>query len=421
MITYGIVGIGGFAATWVEDLRTLEERGIARLGAAVVRNRDKYQPQLQELEERDCSIYGTLEEMLEGGQEQIDVVGVPTGISYHAPMAIQAMEAGYNVLIEKPVAATIQEVRELQECERRTGRWCAVGYQWIYGPTMRWLAQKVTDGRLGMILEGRTMISWPRDRGYYTRNSWAGRLGEPGHWILDGPATNATAHYLTNIFYLIAAQQGEVSIKNVRGELYAAKAIETYDTSCIAVDVDGIPVLHLVSHAVSESFDPRTRLICEKGIIDWQADTDTAIIEYDDGRREKYVNAHLEENHLGPLHQIAQVAAGQAEAPLCGLKEGGPHVLTIDLAFESSVGVHRVPEEYVYPISSEDGSETAGIRQMEAILQEAYESGCTFSELDTVPWAIHTDAVPAEGYDHFPQGDSLKEALGVDESEEVED
>ncbi len=414
MITYGIVGIGGFAATWVESLRTLEERGVARLGAAVVRNREKYQSQVKELEQGDCAIYATLEKMLEEGHERIDIVGVPTGIPYHAPMAVQAMEAGYNVLIEKPVAATIQDVRELQECQRRTGHWCAVGYQWIYGPTIRWLKEKVTDGSLGKILEGRTIIGWPRDRSYYARNSWAGRLGEPGHWILDGPATNATAHYLTNILYLIGVQQGEMPITNVRAELYAAKRIKSYDTSCIAVDVDGVRALHLASHALTETFNPRTRLICEKGVVEWQANTDAVVIEYDDGGREKYVNARREENHLQPFRQIAQVAAGEEEAPLCGLEEGAPHVLSINLAFESSGGIHRVSEEHAYPIQAEDSTETVGIRQMEEILQEAYASGCTFSELDAAPWAVRTDAVSAEGYDHFPQGESLRKTLGIE-------
>ncbi len=421
MITYGIVGIGGFAATWVASLRTLEERGVARLGAAVVRSPEKYHSQVQALEKRGCTIYGTLEEMLEKAREQIDVVGVPTGIAYHASMAIQTMEAGYNVLIEKPVAATIQEVRELQECERRTGRWCAVGYQWIYGPTMRWLEEKILDGSLGRILKGRTMIGWPRDESYYARNSWAGRLGEPGHWILDGPATNATAHYLTNILYLIGVQKGKIPITNVRGELYAAKPIESYDTSCIAVDVDGVRALHLASHALTETFNPRTRLICENGVIDWQADTDTATIRYDDGSREKYVNAQRAENHLHPFRQIARVAAGEEEVPLCGLAEGAPHVLSINLAFESSAGIHRLPDEHTYYIQAEDGSKTVGIQQIEELLQEAYESGCTFSELDTAPWAVRTAPVPAEGYEYFPQSDSLKEELGIDESEDDED
>jgi predicted dehydrogenase len=345
-------------------------------------------------------------------------------------MAVQAMEAGYNVLIEKPVVATIQEVQELQACEERSGRWCAVAYQWIYGPTVSWLREKVTDGSLGEIREGRTMIGWPRDDSYYTRNSWAGRVGEPGHWVLDGPATNATAHYLTNIFYLIGVQRGKIPITSVRGELYAAKSIDSYDTSCLAVDVDGIPVLHLASHALTETFHPKTRLICEKGVVDWQADTDTVVIEYDDGRREKYVNALREENHLHPFCQVAKVAAGEEEAPLCGLEEeaplcgleeGAPHVLSIDLAFESSGGIHRLPEEHTYSIQSEDGTETMGIRQMETILKEAYASGSTFSELDGAPWSVPTNPVSAEGYDHFPQGESLKEALGVDKSAGVGD
>jgi len=135
LIRYGIVGAGGFAARWVEWIERLEATGVARLAAAVVRDRTRYAAEVERLTTRGCRIYASLEEMLAEGQ--IDLVGVPTGIAQHVPMATQAMEAGYNVLIEKPIAAAIQEARALREVERRTGRWCAVGFQFVYSPTIQ--------------------------------------------------------------------------------------------------------------------------------------------------------------------------------------------------------------------------------------------------------------------------------------------
>ena len=408
MIRYGIVGIGGFAATWVRSLRSLEEKGVARLAAAVVRHPGKYAREVTELTARSCAIYATLEEMLARGQGHLDIVGVPTGIPYHAPMAVQAMEAGYNVLIEKPVAATIQEVLQLQETEQRTGRWCAVGYQWIYSPTTQWLKKKIAHGQVGAIYEARTMIGWPRATSYYERNAWAGQLRDKDHWILDGPATNATAHYLTNILYLVGAQpNGPTAISAVRAELYRAKPIPSYDTSCVLVSMsDGTRVLHTASHSLAETLDPVMEIICEKANIHWEARSDTVVIDYEDGDRERYANPDPSRNHQRLFEQVARVATGQELAPLCGLAEGGPHVLAINLAFESSRGVVSIPERYTYARQNSDGPEIICVEGMEEMLKEAQATGCIFSELGP-PWAKATEGILAKDYTRFPRNEAL--------------
>ena len=420
MIRYGIVGIGGFAGSWRTSLKELEDRGIAKLAAAVVRNPAKYAEQLPKLENSGCTIYSTLDEMLDRGRGQIDVVGVPTGTSYHAPMAIQAMSAGYNVLIEKPAAATIQDVLQLRETEQRTGRWCAVSYQWIYSPTIQWLKQKLDDGALGAIQEMRSMIGWPRPASYYARNKWAGQISYDKRWVLDGPATNATAHYLTNMLYL-AGMRGDhpTSISEVRGELYRAKPIPSYDTSCIQVrtsqgpvpGTDGILITHYVSHSLIDLFDPIMDIFCEQGTIHWEAHSDTAVVHYKSGAQETFVNPDQSDNNLCPFQQIARVLEGKDPAPLCGLVEGGPHVLAINLAFESSEGIIAVPEEYSYRSENEQGSEIVGIKGMEELLKKAQASGLMFSEL-AVPWGQATAQVSAAGYNHFPQSELLKAKLG---------
>ena len=408
MICYGIIGVGGFAADWVRCIQILEKKQIARLGAAVVRDAAKYASQLEELTSRGCVVHASLQEMLDGGHGRIDIVGIPTGIPYHAEMAMQAMEAGYNVLVEKPVAATIQEVLRLQETERRTGRWCAVGYQFIHSPTIQWLREKIIGGRLGSIQEARSMIGWPRGPGYYARNGWAGRVRAYQRWVLDGPATNATAHHLTNMLYLIAANPEGSAISSVRAELYRAKPIPSYDTSCIEVRMScGARALHSASHALSRTLDPVMDVICQNGSIHWEARPDAAEIRYNDGSSEAYANPDPSANPERSFTQAARLAAGHEQAPLCGLAEGGPHVLAINLAFESSKGIIPISDEHTYEHQAVDGSQTMCIEGMEVALKKAQATGLTFSELN-LPWARATDWVSAEGYIRFPRSEALK-------------
>lgn len=414
MINYGVVGCGGFGATWVHSLKILEERGIARLAAAAERNRVGCAAQIAALEAEGRPVYDSLSDMLAHESGHIDMVGIAAGIPYHEPLAVQAMEAGYSVHVEKPVAPTIQEVEHLRQVEQRTGRRCSVGFQFIYSPTIQWLRQQLSSGQLGDVQEMRSLISWPRPASYYARNSWAGRVRDGGRWVLDGPATNATAHYLMNVLYL-AMYAGETpdEIASVQAELYRAKPIESYDTSCIRVTMaSGMTLMNVVSHAVSETIEPAMTILCSGAEVSWTAQDNTATIRYADGRVDQFVDPDVTDNHVRPFAQVARVVAGEEAAPLCGLTEAGAHVLTIDLAFESSAGIWDIPQEYIERQAAPDGSELVTAKGMEEALRAVQASGRLFSELD-LPWSRPCEPVPAQGYTIFPQDPDLKRNLAV--------
>ncbi len=404
MIHYGLVGIGGFGATWVRCLQEMEGKGLARLAAAAERDRAANAAQASALEARGCAIYPSLDALLDQCRTHLDVIGIATGIAYHEPLAVQALQAGYPVQVEKPVAGTVQEVAHLREVERRTGRWCAVGYQWLHSPTIRWIAGKLENGAIGPLQEARSMVGWPRQASYYARNAWAGRTRDAGHWILDGPATNATAHYLTNLLYLAGARlNGGVQIAAVRAELYRAKPIASYDTCCLEVTLtNGVRLLHYASHALARSFEPAMTLYGPQGSIYWQAQDDSAIVRYADGHEERYANPIPGGVHLRSFEQVARVAAGLDAAPLCGLAEAGTHVMAINLAFESAGRIATVPQEHTCRTAAADGSELVRIRGMEEALQEAQARGVLFSDLG-LPWAQKSELYAAEGYAGFPQ------------------
>lgn len=408
MINYGIVGVGGFAATWVRCLTALEERGVARVAAFVERDQAGQAEAIAALEARGVTQYMTFDEMLEQGRGRLDVIGLPVGIAYHEPLAVRALESGYNVHVEKPLAGTVQGVANIAGAAERAGRWVAVGYQCLYSPTMRWICERLASGALGGIQEARSVISWPRASSYYGRNAWAGQLRSSGKWILDGPATNATAHYMNNLLYMVAQTHGApAEIATVHAELYRAKPIPSYDTSCIEMHMaTGERLLHLVSHSCAENKGPHTMVICQKGTICWVTQGDVATIEYTSGQTERFANPDPEALHALPFAQMAQVLTGEAPRPLCGIAEAAGQVLAINLAFESSGRVHLIPEAHVEVQAQDDGSTLRVVPGMTELLYAAYDSGRMLSEMD-VPWAASTATVSSEGYARFPRDEGL--------------
>lgn len=81
----------------------------------------------------------------------IDAVVIATPAPTHAQLALQALEAGKDVLVEKPMALTVADGQKLVETARRLQRILMVGHVLEYHPAVRRLKELVDDGALGRI------------------------------------------------------------------------------------------------------------------------------------------------------------------------------------------------------------------------------------------------------------------------------
>jgi predicted dehydrogenase len=227
--------------------------------------------------------------MLERFRGGIDLCFIPTGIHLHAPMAIAALEAGANVLLEKPVAGTVQEVRAIREAAERAGRFVAVGSQLMYDPATLRMKEALLDGSLGELRIVKARGCEPRTAEYYNRNRWAGRLRtDEGTWVLDSPVQNANAHQVILACFLAGTDlRSAGEITHVTAELYRAAAPEGPDTASIRAETKGgVPVVVNFSHASLSSTGTLVLAECTKGRA-YRVDN-FVCIERADGSRETF-------------------------------------------------------------------------------------------------------------------------------------
>jgi predicted dehydrogenase len=97
--------------------------------------------------------YTDYRELLAAGG--IDVVHVCTPNDSHAEISIAAMEAGYHVLTEKPMAKKAADARTMVEAAKRTGKKLAVGYQSRFRNDSQYLKKLIEEGVLGEIYYAR--------------------------------------------------------------------------------------------------------------------------------------------------------------------------------------------------------------------------------------------------------------------------
>ncbi|NQU70940.1 MAG: Gfo/Idh/MocA family oxidoreductase [Rhodospirillales bacterium] len=98
--------------------------------------------------------YGDWREMLAGEQgrdDRPDLVTIATPNATHYEIAKAFLEAGFNVLCEKPMTMTVQEGEELVRLADQSGRICAVNYGYTGYPLVRHMRAMVARGDLGRV------------------------------------------------------------------------------------------------------------------------------------------------------------------------------------------------------------------------------------------------------------------------------
>ena len=108
MTRVGVIGVGGMGFTHVKALKSLAEEMDLQV-VAIADLQEKYQKRAKE-EWPEAAIYAEGAELLE--KEQLDAVHICVPSYKHAELAIQAMNKGIDVLVEKP--ACLKE----EDCER---------------------------------------------------------------------------------------------------------------------------------------------------------------------------------------------------------------------------------------------------------------------------------------------------------------
>jgi predicted dehydrogenase len=145
------VGVGGFGATWLAALRELD--GSARIGALVDRDPVALEAAAARagVDLRHC--FTDLDAALAAGLADMALVVVPPAA--HRSVAVDCLEAGLPVLVEKPLAGTREDCLALVETARRTGRELAVSQNYRYRRPMETARSVLASGRLGALGQGR--------------------------------------------------------------------------------------------------------------------------------------------------------------------------------------------------------------------------------------------------------------------------
>ncbi|RIX59434.1 gfo/Idh/MocA family oxidoreductase [Paenibacillus nanensis] len=346
-IKIGIIGAGNIGGVHAQEFSKLSEL------CEITTITDAYLPLAQQKAAQYGikTVAGSPEELIASSDVDAVVIGVPNQL--HAPLAVQAIEAGKHVLLEKPMGINSEAARQILKASSGSDRIVMVGHQMRWEAVPMAIKEQVERGELGKIYTAKT--GWFRRKGIPGWGTWFTRMDQSG----GGPLIDIGVHMLDLALYLM----GNPKPVSVYGATYAEfgpkrKGIGTwgrpdwnghYDVEDLAtalikmedgstlslevswavhMDTDNTPFIHLMGTEGGASYKGGTgKLLTEK--FDRPLETPLARPENDEGER-----ARLSRHFLECIQSGKQ--------PITSALSGYTNNLILDAIYESSRTGHEV-------------------------------------------------------------------------------
>lgn len=227
--------------------------------------------------------YASYEEIL--ANEEIDAVSVCTPNYLHAPMTIAAANAGKHVLVEKPMACSIEEAEQMIEAAHKNNVYLMVGHnQRLMPPHVK--AKEILDsGKLGKVLTFRTSFGHPGPEGWSVdgADSWFFRKEE----AIMGAMGDLGVHKSDFIRYLLNDEVADVA--SFIGTLHKEGTEVDDNATCLLRMKSGAIGTLVASWTQYRGGDNSTILWCENGVMKiGTVEGNEVIVELTDGTVETY-------------------------------------------------------------------------------------------------------------------------------------
>ncbi len=176
---YALIGCGRISPNHIVAAKTNKLEIVALCDIVEERIIDK----VRKFELDQVKVYTDYKEML--CKEELDLVAICTESGKHASIALDCIDAGCNVIIEKPIALSLSDADQIIERGKEKGVKVCVSHQNRFNKSIQKIRDAVDKGRFGKLYYGTAHIRWSRDWEYYSRASWRGTWEQDGGALMN--------------------------------------------------------------------------------------------------------------------------------------------------------------------------------------------------------------------------------------------
>ncbi len=180
MLKYALIGCGRIAVNHMKAVQNNREK----LDFVAVCDLDDGAMEsllVQSGLEKDSAIlrYTDYKKML-AEHPEIQLVAIATDSGVHAEIALYCIDQGVNLIVEKPMAMSMQDADEIIRRSREKDVKVAVCHQNRFNIAIQKMRRALEAGRFGRISHGSINVRWNRGKEYYDQAPWRGK------WASDG-------------------------------------------------------------------------------------------------------------------------------------------------------------------------------------------------------------------------------------------
>ncbi|HTW98820.1 MAG TPA: Gfo/Idh/MocA family oxidoreductase [Acidimicrobiales bacterium] len=186
MIKVGIVGVGTIAPSHLDAYACFDDRCRVTALADIIPERARRADSTRAL---GAACFDSHRRLLD--DSDVDLVSVCTPPGTHAEIAIDALRSGRHVLVEKPMAPSLEECDDMLAAAAASGTALSVVAQNRFRTEMMRMKRLLGLGIAGKVLHAQIDSLWWRGRSYYDL-SWRGTWASEG----GGPTLNHAVHHV---------------------------------------------------------------------------------------------------------------------------------------------------------------------------------------------------------------------------------
>jgi UDP-N-acetyl-2-amino-2-deoxyglucuronate dehydrogenase len=254
MLRFALVGCGRIAKRHAE---LLGHRQIAHAELVAVCD---IAPAKAERVGRQFSVpyFTDMHEMME--KVAVDVVVVLTESGNHAEHVIALTQYRKNIVVEKPMALTLNDADAMiRACDRAGVRLFVVKQNRFNVPVVK-LRQALESGRFGRLVLGTVRVRWCRPQSYYDQDSWRGT------WALDGGVlSNQASHHVDLLEWMMGDVDSVFAIAST-----ALVKIEAEDTAVVVLRFSNgaLGVIEATTAARPKDLEGSISILGERGTVE---------------------------------------------------------------------------------------------------------------------------------------------------------
>lgn len=233
--------------------------------------------------------YTDYKEMI--GAERPDLVSIATESGIHAEIALYCIDNNVNVIIEKPMAMSIEDADKIIALAKEKNVKVSACHQNRFNIAVQELRKAIEAGRFGKLSHGSIHVRWNRNKGYYDQASWRGT------WAQDGGALmNQCIHGIDLLRWMMGDEIEEI-YGATRQQFHDYLEAEDVGMAVIKFKNGAIGTIEGTTNVYPKNLEETLYLFGEKGTvkIGGTSTNNIDVWEFADETKEDQLNKGLQE------------------------------------------------------------------------------------------------------------------------------